>query len=157
MHDNLCPRRRRNQSEIDQLVQKFRTSGLSQHEFAQKIGVHQIATMVVRWIRTTSVDINHSPVGSPSCVVKSLPHRTLSSSPSRSGPDRGIRGHGLLAHVVLSKYLEHRPLYRGRQELGLLPVRRASPLPGGCRWLRAWLFGGSAEKIQQSDRLRKSG
>ena len=67
MHDNQCPRRRRNQSEIDQLVREFRSSGLSQHEFAQKIGVHPLT--VVRWIRTTSVDINHPPVGSPSREV----------------------------------------------------------------------------------------
>ncbi len=67
MHDNQCPRRRRNQSEIDQLVQEFRSSGLSQHEFAQKIGVHPLT--VDRWIRTTSVDINHPPVGSPSRAV----------------------------------------------------------------------------------------
>ena len=31
--------------------------------------------------------------------------------------DKGICGAGLLAHVVLSKYLEHRPLYRVQQEL----------------------------------------
>jgi len=67
MHDNQCPRRRRNQSEIDQLVREFRSSGLSQHEFAEKIGVHPLT--VVRWIRTTSVDINHPPVGSPSRAV----------------------------------------------------------------------------------------
>jgi hypothetical protein len=67
MHDNQCPRRRRNQSEIDQLVREFRSSGLSQHEFAQKIGVHLL--IVVRWIRTTSVDINHPPVGHPSREV----------------------------------------------------------------------------------------
>jgi transposase-like protein len=67
MHDNQCPRRWRNQSEIDQLVREFRSSGLSQHELAQKIGVHPLT--VVRWIRTTSVDINHPPVGSPSREV----------------------------------------------------------------------------------------
>ena len=71
MDDNQCPRRRRNQSEIDQLVQEFRSSGLSQHEFAQKIGVHPLT--VVRWIRTTSVDINHPPVGSPSRAVAPAP------------------------------------------------------------------------------------
>jgi len=67
MHDDQTPRRRRKQSEIDQLVQEFRSSGPSQHEFARKIGVHPLT--VVRWIRTTSVDINHPPVGSPSCEV----------------------------------------------------------------------------------------
>ena len=67
MHDNQCPRRRRKQSEIDQLVREFRSSGLSQHEFAQKIGVHPLTE--VRWIWTTSVDINHPPVGSPSREV----------------------------------------------------------------------------------------
>jgi transposase-like protein len=67
MHDDQSPRRRRKQSEIDQLVQEFRSSGLSQHEFAQKIGVHPLT--VVRWIRTTSVAINQPPVGSPSREV----------------------------------------------------------------------------------------
>jgi hypothetical protein len=67
MHDNQFLRRRRNQSEINQLVREFRSSGLSQHEFAQKIGVHPLT--VVRWIRTTSVNINHPPVGSPSLEV----------------------------------------------------------------------------------------
>jgi hypothetical protein len=35
---------------------EFRSSGLSQHEFAQKIRVHLVTE--VRWIRTTSVEIN---------------------------------------------------------------------------------------------------
>ena len=32
--------------------------------------------------------------------------------------EKGLCGPGLLAHVVLSKYLDHRPLYRVQQELG---------------------------------------
>jgi hypothetical protein len=67
MQDNQCPRRRRNQSEIDRLVQEFRSSGLSQQEFAEKIGVHLVT--VVRWMRTTSVDINQPAVGSSSREV----------------------------------------------------------------------------------------
>jgi hypothetical protein len=54
MHDIQCPRRRRNQPEIDSLVREFRDSGLNQREFAQKIGVHPLS--VNRWIRTTPVD-----------------------------------------------------------------------------------------------------
>ncbi len=38
----------------------------------------------------------------------------------------------------------------------MLPVRWAS-LPPVVSWLRAWLFGDSAGKIQQPDRLQKSG
>jgi hypothetical protein len=40
MHASQCPHRRFNQVEIDQLVREFRGAGLSQREFAQKIGVH---------------------------------------------------------------------------------------------------------------------
>jgi hypothetical protein len=40
MHDNQCPRRRRNQPEIDQMVRDFRTSGLSQPEFAHVKAAH---------------------------------------------------------------------------------------------------------------------
>ena len=36
--------------------------------------------------------------------------------------DKGICGPGLLAHVVLAKYLEHRPLYRVQQELARFAV-----------------------------------
>ncbi len=36
--------------------------------------------------------------------------------------DKGICGPGLLAHVVLVKYLEHRPLYRLQQELARFGV-----------------------------------
>jgi transposase len=36
--------------------------------------------------------------------------------------DKGICGPGLLAHVVLAKYLEHRPLYRVQQELARFGV-----------------------------------
>ena len=54
MHDIQSPRRRRNQTEIDQLIREFQDSGLNQREFAQKIGVHPLT--VNRWIRTSSVD-----------------------------------------------------------------------------------------------------
>jgi transposase len=36
--------------------------------------------------------------------------------------DKGICGPGLLAHVVLAKYLEHRPLYRIQQEIARFGV-----------------------------------
>jgi len=36
--------------------------------------------------------------------------------------DKGICGPGLLAHVVLAKYLEHRPLYRVQQEIARFGV-----------------------------------
>jgi hypothetical protein len=54
MHGIQCPRRSRNQPDIDQLVREFRDSGLNQRELAQKIAVHPLT--VTRWIRTSSVD-----------------------------------------------------------------------------------------------------
>ena len=36
--------------------------------------------------------------------------------------DKGICGPGLLAHVVLANYLEHRPLYRVQQKLARFGV-----------------------------------
>jgi hypothetical protein len=42
MHDIQSPRRRRDQTEIDQLVREFRDFGLNQQEFAQKVGVHPL-------------------------------------------------------------------------------------------------------------------
>ncbi len=62
MHYIQCPRRRRNQSEIDQLVREFRDSGLNQRAFAQKIGVHPLT--VARWIRSIPFDGTQSPVHS---------------------------------------------------------------------------------------------
>ncbi len=62
MHDIQSPRRRRNQSEIDQLVREFRDSGLNQRAFAQKIGVHPLT--VARWIRSIPFDGTQSPVHS---------------------------------------------------------------------------------------------
>ena len=62
MHDIQCPRRRRNQSEIDQLVREFRESGLNHREFAQKIGVHPLT--VARWIRSIPFDGTQPPVRS---------------------------------------------------------------------------------------------
>jgi len=50
-------RRRRNQSEIDQLVLEFQKSDLSPREFAENVGV-QVQT-VVRWLKTASVDCQH--------------------------------------------------------------------------------------------------
>jgi len=58
MHD-IQRRRRRNQSEIDQLVLEFQKSDLSPQEFAQNVGV-QVQT-VVRWLKTASVDLTHQP------------------------------------------------------------------------------------------------
>ena len=58
MHD-IKRRRRRNQSEIDQLILEFQKSGLSPQEFAQNVGV-QVQT-VVRWLKTASVDLTHRP------------------------------------------------------------------------------------------------
>lgn len=62
MHDIQGPRRRRNQSEIDQLVREFRESGLNHREFAQKIGVHPLT--VARWIRSIPFDGTQPPVRS---------------------------------------------------------------------------------------------
>jgi hypothetical protein len=58
MHD-IQRRRRRNQSEIDQLILEFQKSDLSPQEFAQNVGV-QVQT-VVRWLKTASVDLTHRP------------------------------------------------------------------------------------------------
>ena len=60
MHETQCHRRRRNQSEIDQLVREFRESGLNHREFAQKIGVHPLT--VARWIRSIPFDGTQPPV-----------------------------------------------------------------------------------------------
>ena len=67
MHDIQCPRRRRSQPEIDQLVREFRDSGLNQREFAQKVGVHPLT--VNRWIRTTPVDGANPSASSASRVI----------------------------------------------------------------------------------------
>jgi len=58
MHD-IQRRRRRNQSEIDQLVLEFQKSDLSPQEFAQNVGV-QVQT-VVRWLKIASVNLTHRP------------------------------------------------------------------------------------------------
>lgn len=58
MHD-IQRRRRRNPSEIDQLISEFQKSDLSPQEFAQNVGV-QVQT-VVRWLKTASVDLTHRP------------------------------------------------------------------------------------------------
>jgi hypothetical protein len=58
MHD-IQRRRRRNQSEIDQLILEFQKSDLSPQEFAQNVGV-QVQT-VARWLKTASVDLTHRP------------------------------------------------------------------------------------------------
>jgi len=54
MHD-IQRRRRRNQSEIDQLILEFQKSDLIPQEFAQNVGV-QVQT-VVRWLKTSSIDL----------------------------------------------------------------------------------------------------
>jgi hypothetical protein len=125
MHNDQTPRRRRNQSEIDQLVGEFRTSGLSQHEFAQKIGVH----------------------------------RRLFGASSEKLPieDRQL--------ALIDEVFDHpEPITTQDVVLAFSKMRRgaccrfAGPVPGqACRWLGAWLFGGSAGKIQRPDRLQKSG
>jgi len=58
MHD-IQRRRRRNQSEIGQLVLESQKSDLSPQEFAQNVGV-EVQT-VVRWLKTSSVDLIHQP------------------------------------------------------------------------------------------------
>ena len=58
MHD-IQRRRRRNPSEIDELISEFQKSDLSPQEFAQNVGV-QVQT-VVRWLKTASVDLTHQP------------------------------------------------------------------------------------------------
>ncbi len=69
MHYIQSPRRRRHQPEIDQLIRKFRESGLNQREFAQKVGVHPLT--VTRWIRTTSVDGANPSAASAGRVIDS--------------------------------------------------------------------------------------
>ena len=54
MHD-IQRRRRRNQTEIDQLILEFQKFDLCPQEFAQNVGV-QVQT-VVRWLKTASVDL----------------------------------------------------------------------------------------------------
>jgi hypothetical protein len=58
MH-NIQRRRRRNQSEIDQLILEYQKSDLSPLEFAKNVGV-QVQT-VVRWLKTASLDLTHRP------------------------------------------------------------------------------------------------
>ena len=62
MHDIQSPPRRRNQSEIDQLVREFWDSGFNQRVFAEKIGVHPLT--VARWIRSNPFDGTQPPVRS---------------------------------------------------------------------------------------------
>ena len=64
-------RRRRNQSEIEELVLEFRRSGLTQKEFAWQVGVHPLS--VARWIRTTSAAAvpDHVPEGGPTQALPS--------------------------------------------------------------------------------------
>jgi len=64
-------RRRRNQSEIEELVLEFRRSGLTQKEFAWQVGVHPLT--VARWIRTTSAAAvpDHVPGGGPTPALPS--------------------------------------------------------------------------------------
>ena len=49
--------------------------------------------------------------------------------------DKGLCGPGLLAHVIFSKYVDHRPLFRVQQELARLgfPVTRTTL----CDWVNA--------------------
>ena len=50
---SLERRRRRGQDEINVLVREFSESGLSQKEFALKVGVHPLT--VARWVESCSV------------------------------------------------------------------------------------------------------
>ena len=59
-------RRRRGQSEINVLVREFSESGLSQKEFALKVGVHPLT--VARWVE--------------SCAGKRLTDGLASTSPA---------------------------------------------------------------------------
>ena len=59
-------RRRRGQDEINVLVREFSESGLSQKEFALKVGVHPLT--VARWVE--------------SCAVKPLTDGPTSTSPA---------------------------------------------------------------------------
>ena len=63
--------------------------------------------------------------------------------------EKGLCGPGLLAHVVLSKYIDHRPLYRVQQELGRhgVEVTRSTL----ADWVSA--AAGALEPLQQ--RLRQ--
>ena len=87
MHDIQSPRRRRNQSEIDQLVREFRDSGLNQRAFAQKIGVHPLT--VARWIRSIPFDGTQSPVHSARREIgPSSPAGFVAVEVRQSLPDR---------------------------------------------------------------------
>jgi len=57
---NLERRRRRGQNEINVLVWEFSESGLSQKEFALKVGIHPLT--VARWVecnRPAGLSITH--------------------------------------------------------------------------------------------------
>ena len=68
--------------------------------------------------------------------------------PAPSRPiDRGIPGPGLLAHVLVSKYADHLPLYR---QAGSTPAKASSW--SARRWPTGWVRRGLARSVGQGAR-----
>ena len=85
METNEVGRRRRSRDEIELMAKEFRASGLSQREFAHKVGVHPLT--VCNWVRITfgsrsAVSEVSSGMASPFVAVQI---RTGSAGSSCSG------------------------------------------------------------------------
>ena len=90
---------------------------------------------------------------------------TIVQAPAPSRPiERGLAGPGLLAHVLVSKYADHLPLYR-QAEIYARVGRRAGPLDAGRLGRRdeppAGATGGGAAALRagraQAARRRHAG
>lgn len=80
-------RRRRNQTEIDQLILEFQKSDLSPQEFVQNIGVH--VQTVVRWLKILSVDLTlRSRRNAGRRAALDAPKQFVASEVRHSLPDR---------------------------------------------------------------------
>jgi transposase len=68
-------------------------------------------------------------------------------APSQSRPiDRGLAGPGLLAHVLVSKYADHLPLYRKSESY----ARRCRSRPLHAGWM-GWSHQRSARPARRSE------